>query len=78
MPDPALHRLLMKRVLSLPTPILRGITGGGVVHHGGRTLDPHIQFLAYAARREAPLSTMTPEEARVVAAQRAVGPTIRS
>ena len=70
MPDPALHRLLMKRVLSLPTPVLRGITGGGVVHRGGRTLDPRIQFLAYAARREAPLSTLTPEEARVVAAGR--------
>ncbi len=70
MADPALQRLLLKQALSLPTPILRGITGGGVVYRGGRTLDPHLQFLAYAARREPPLSTLTPEEARLAAAER--------
>lgn len=70
MADAALQKLLMRQVLSLPTPVLRGITGGGVVYRGGRTLDPHLQFLAYAARREAPLSTLAPEEARVLWAQR--------
>ena len=78
MPDPALQRLLMKRVLTLPTPVLRGITGGGVVYRGGRTLDPRIQFLAYAARRAPPLSSFTPEEARDVAAARLAAVTGRA
>ena len=38
-------------MLSLPTPILRALSGGGVVYQGGRTLDPRLQFLANAARR---------------------------
>jgi len=36
---------LLRRVLSLPTAMLRFFAGGGVVHCGGQTLDPQIQFL---------------------------------
>ena len=36
--------------MSLPTPILRLLAGGGVVYQGGRTLDPHFQFLTAAAQ----------------------------
>jgi acetyl esterase len=64
MPARVAHRTVMRRVLSLPTPILRTLAGGGVVYEGGRTLDPRLQFLAAAARRRPPLSTLSPAEAR--------------
>lgn len=44
--------------------MLRALAGGGVVYRGGRTLDPVLQFLAAAARREPPISSLTPEQAR--------------
>src|SRR5258706_3576772 len=56
--------LLLKALLALPRPILRGLAGGGVVYVGGRTLDPRLQYLASQARRAPPLSAFTPEEAR--------------
>lgn len=64
MPVRAARRGVIRRVLSLPTPILRTLCGGGVVYEGGRTLDPRLQFLAAAARRRPQLSTMSPTEAR--------------
>jgi acetyl esterase/lipase len=69
MADAALQRFRLRALLSLPRPILRGLAGGGVVYIGGRTLDPPLQFLASQARRLAPLSSLTPQEARVGSAQ---------
>lgn len=58
------QRLIVLLLLSLPSPILRLMAGGGVVYRGGRTLDPRLQFLAVQARRGPRISTLTPEEAR--------------
>lgn len=62
------RRTILKAILSLPPPVLRLMAGGGVVYEGGRTLDPRLQFLAAAARRERGLPAMTPEEARIASA----------
>ena len=40
-----LQSSLLKTVLSLPAAVLRFVSGGGVVHADGRTLDARIQFL---------------------------------
>lgn len=64
MADLALQRFITKRLLSLPTPILRGLSGGGVVYQGGRTLDPHFQFIANAARRQTPVSALSAQDVR--------------
>jgi acetyl esterase/lipase len=66
--SPATQRLLLKGLLSLPTPVLRLLAGGGVVYRGGRTLDPRLQFIAVQAQREPPLYTLPPEEARRISA----------
>jgi acetyl esterase/lipase len=44
--------------------MLRLMSGGGVVYQGGRTLDPRLQFLAAQARGSAPMTAMSPEQAR--------------
>ncbi|ESQ83145.1 hypothetical protein AEAC466_14880 [Asticcacaulis sp. AC466] len=40
-----LNTWLLKHALSLPAAVLRFVSGGGVVHVAGRTLDPQIQCL---------------------------------
>lgn len=49
-----LRRLLLRRVLTLPFAVLRFLSGGGVVHIDGRTLDTQITFLwkAFFARQD--------------------------
>jgi acetyl esterase len=69
MAGPALARTIARGLLSLPGPVLRSLAGGGAVHLGGRTLDPRLQFLAAQGRRQPPLSSATPAEARLGAAQ---------
>ena len=70
MPDrPALQRLILRTVLGLPAPLLRLISGGGVVYQGGRTLDPRLQFLASQSRAAPPMTSLAPEEARRVNAE---------
>jgi len=58
------QRLVVRKLLTLPPPILRLMSGGGVVYQGGRTLDPRIQFLAAQARRQPRLETLPVAEAR--------------
>lgn len=70
MADPSIQRAALKSVLSLPKPVLRLLSGGGVVYRGGRTLDPRLQFLTAQARGGQRLSQLTPPEARLVSAQR--------
>lgn len=60
----SVQRFLVRTILSLPSPILRLMSGGGVVYRGGRTLDPRLQFLAAGAARQPAMTTLTPEEAR--------------
>jgi acetyl esterase len=68
MASPATQRLVVRKLLSLPTPMLRLMAGGGVVYQGGRTLDPRLQYLAAQARSAPPMTTMSPEEARLASA----------
>jgi acetyl esterase/lipase len=69
MTAPATRRLILRRLLTLPAPVLRVMSGGGVVYQGGRTLDPRFQFLAAQARGAPPMTAMTPEEARRASVQ---------
>jgi acetyl esterase len=64
MADAGLQKLQLRLVLSLPSPILRALSGGGVVYRGGRTLDPRLQFLASRSQGLPPMSSLTPEQAR--------------
>jgi acetyl esterase/lipase len=64
MADPAVQRAILKGVLSLPSPVLRALSGGSVVYQGGRTLDPRLQFLANMARAAPSMTTLQPPEAR--------------
>ena len=64
MASAATQRLVVRSLLSLPTPVLRLMSGGGVVYRGGRTLDPRLQYLAAQARGAPPITTLSPEEAR--------------
>ena len=61
MADIAFQRFTLKALLSLPTPFLRVLSGGGVVFQGGRTLDPRLQYLANAARARGAGGALTPE-----------------
>jgi len=65
----ATQRMVLSKLLSLPAPVLRLMSGGGVVYQGGRTLDPRLQFVAAQARREPPLPTLAPEDARRASAR---------
>jgi acetyl esterase/lipase len=69
MADPAIQRLALKGALSLPRPVLRLLSGGGVVYRGGRTLDPRFQFLASQARALPSMTTITPQEGRLAHTQ---------
>jgi acetyl esterase len=69
MADPAIQKAALRSVLSLPRPVLRLLSGGAAVYQGGRTLDPRLQFLAWQARGRPALASLTPPEARLVAAQ---------
>lgn len=59
-----LQRTLASTILSLPSPILRLMSGGAAVYRGGRTLDPRFQFMAAQAARMPAMTTLSPEEAR--------------
>lgn len=69
MADPAVQKFILKALLSLPSPILRAMSGGGTVYRGGRTLDPRFQFLAHAAARMPSITSATPDEARAASAK---------
>ena len=63
MASDATQKAVLKVILSLPSPILRAMSGGGVVYKGGRTLDPRFQFFAHAAKKLPPMSSLSPAEA---------------
>jgi acetyl esterase/lipase len=64
MASPTTQRMLVKTLLSLPIPMLRLMSGGGVVYQGGRTLDPRLQYLAAQGRGAPPMAMLAPEDAR--------------
>jgi acetyl esterase len=63
MASDAAQKTILKLIMSLPSPILRAMSGGGVVYKGGRTLDPRFQFFAHAAKKLPPMSSVSPAEA---------------
>ena len=63
MASDAAQKTILKLILSLPSPILRAMSGGGVVYKGGRTLDPRFQFFAHAAKKMPAMTTLSPAEA---------------
>lgn len=69
MPSISTQRHIVRALLSLPSSLLRLLSGGGVVYRGGRTLDPRLQFLAAGAARGPAMTTLSPEEARRASAQ---------
>ncbi|MBO9711095.1 MAG: alpha/beta hydrolase [Caulobacter sp.] len=69
MADPAVQKFILKVMMSLPSPILRAMSGGGTVYRGGRTLDPRFQFLAAAAAKLPSMTTLSPDEARAASAR---------
>lgn len=68
MADQGVRKFILKTLLSLPPPILRLMSGGSAVYQGGRTLDPHFQFLAAGARNMPPMSSLSPADARAASA----------
>jgi acetyl esterase/lipase len=58
------QRMLAKTILSLPSPMLRALSGGGAVEMGGRVLDPRFQFLAHASRNAPGMADAPPAMAR--------------
>ena len=68
MADLSPQKLVLSVVLSLPTPVLRVLAGGGVMFQGGRTLEPRLQYLANAARG-AQGGAFTPETLRTASAE---------
>ena len=69
MADVAVQKFILKTILSLPSPILRAMSGGGVVYRGGRTLDPRFQFFAHAAKKMPSITTLPPDVAREASAK---------
>lgn len=69
MAGPATQRLILRKLLGLPTPILRLLSGGAAIYQGGRTLDPRLQFLAAQARSFPAMTQMAVDEARRANAQ---------
>jgi acetyl esterase/lipase len=69
MADPAVQKFILKALMSLPSPVLRAMSGGGTVYRGGRTLDPRFQFLAHAAAKLPSLTSLAPDEARAASAR---------
>lgn len=65
MPSPGTQRTIVHTLLSLPIPMLRLMAGGGVVYRGGRTLDPRLQYLAAQGRGAPPMTSFSPQEARI-------------
>ena len=69
MADPAVQKFILKVLMSLPSPVLRAMSGGGSVYRGGRTLDPRFQFLAATAAKMPSMTTLSPDEARAASAK---------
>ena len=63
------QRALARTLLSLPSPVLRLMSGGTAVYRGGRTLDPRFQFMAAQAARMPAMTALSPEEARRATAE---------
>lgn len=59
---------LAKLILKLPEGWLVKMAGGKPVELGGRTLDPHFQFLAHGAAKQPPMSSLSARDGRAASA----------
>ena len=68
MANPAVQQFITKLVMSLPSPILRAMSGGEAVEVGGRTLDPQFQLMTYTAKKGPKMTDFPAPVARAAAA----------
>ncbi|MEL6663557.1 MAG: alpha/beta hydrolase [Pseudomonadota bacterium] len=64
----SLQAKIAKLLLKLPPGLLVRLSGGKPVELGGRTLDPHFQFLAHGAKRQPPMSSLSAQDGRAASA----------
>lgn len=64
----SLQATIVKLLLKLPPQWLVAMSGGEPVRIGGRTMDPHFQFVAHGARKQPPPTGQTAEAVRTAAA----------
>jgi len=64
----SLQTALVKTLLKLPGGVLVRLSGGKPVEIAGRVLDPHTQFLAHGARKQAPMSSLDAPTGRAASA----------
>lgn len=64
----SLQATIAKLLLKLPPGWLVKLSGGEPVVIGGRTLDPHFQFLAHGAKKQPPMSSLSAEVGRAASA----------
>ena len=64
----SLQSAIVRTILKLPSGWLVKMSGGKPVEIGGRTLDPHFQFLAHGAARQPAMSSLTAQEGRAASA----------
>jgi len=65
----SLQALIARTLLKLPPGVLVRLAGGKPLELGGRTLDPHLQFIAHGAARQPAISSMSVEDARAASAE---------
>ena len=64
----SLQATIANLLLKLPDSFLVKLSGGRPVELGGRTLDPRFQFMMTGAKRQPPMSSLPPDEARAASA----------
>ena len=64
----SLQATIAKTLLKLPAGWLVKLSGGKPVEIGGRTLDPHFQFLAHGAKDQPPMSSLSAQDGRAASA----------
>jgi acetyl esterase len=65
----SLQAFIARTLLKLPPGMLVRLSGGAPHEIGGRTLDPHLQFIAHGAKRQPDMASMSVEEARAASGQ---------
>lgn len=64
----SLQATIAKLLMKLPGGLLVKLSGGEPLVLGGRTLDPRFQFMMEGAKRQPPMSSLSPAEARAASA----------
>lgn len=64
----SLQATIAKLLLKLPPSWLVKLSGGQPLEIGGRTLDPHFQFVAHGAANQPPMSSLSAQDGRAASA----------